>query len=143
MAATEERALVGTTVPRKEDPELLTGQARYVDNLTVPGMVWAYVVRSPYAHARIRGVDLTAALTVLRTLGVRSLLVEGGARVITSFLAEKLVDRLVVGIAPTIMGAGIDAVGDLGVARVAESVRLTNRSVHQAGGDLLVAADVR
>jgi GTP cyclohydrolase II len=89
-----------------------------------------------------RGVDLTSALQTLRGLGVGSLLVEGGARVITSFFAEKLVDRLVVGIAPTIMGAGIDAVGDLGVARVAESVRLTNRSVHQAGDDLLVAADV-
>ena len=62
MAVTEERALIGTSVPRKEDPELLTGQARYVDNLTVPGMVWAYLVRSPYAHARVRGVDLSAAL---------------------------------------------------------------------------------
>jgi riboflavin-specific deaminase-like protein len=89
-----------------------------------------------------RGVDLASALQTLRTLGVGSLLVEGGARVITSFFAEKLVDRLIVGIAPTIMGTGIDAVGDLGVARVAESVRLTNRSIHQAGGDLLVAADV-
>jgi GTP cyclohydrolase II len=89
-----------------------------------------------------RGVDLAGALQTLRGLGVGSLLVEGGARVITSFFAEKLVDRLVVGIAPTIMGTGIDAVGDLGVARVAESVRLTNRSVHQAGSDLLVAADV-
>jgi GTP cyclohydrolase II len=89
-----------------------------------------------------RGVDLASALQTLRALGVGSLLVEGGARVITSFLAEKLVDRLIVGIAPTIMGAGIDAVGDLGVASVSESVRLTNRSVHQAGGDLLVAADI-
>ena len=89
-----------------------------------------------------RGVDVAGALRALRALGVRSLLVEGGARVITSFFAEKLVDRLVVGIAPTILGAGIDAVGDLGVARVAESVRLTNRSVHVAGEDLLVAADV-
>ncbi len=61
---------------------------------------------------------------------------------ITSLLAEKLVDRLVVGIAPTIIGAGIEAVGDLGVARVAESLRLTNRSVHVVGDDLLVAADV-
>jgi riboflavin-specific deaminase-like protein len=89
-----------------------------------------------------RGVDLPAALEALRALGVRSLLVEGGARVITSFFAEKLVDRLVVGIAPTILGAGIDAVGDLGVARVAESVRLTNRAVRMVGDDLLVAADV-
>jgi GTP cyclohydrolase II len=89
-----------------------------------------------------RGVDLASALQTLLGLGVGSLLVEGGARVITSFFAEKLVDRLVLGIAPTIMGAGIDSVGDLGVASVAESVRLTNRSVHQAGDDLLVAADV-
>jgi GTP cyclohydrolase II len=89
-----------------------------------------------------RGVDLAGALQTLRALGVDSLLVEGGARVITSFFAEKLVDRLVVGIAPTIMGTGVDAVGDLGVASVAESVRLTNRSVHQVGDDLLVAADV-
>ena len=90
-----------------------------------------------------RGVDLASALRTLRALGVSSLLVEGGARVITSFFAERLVDRLVVGIAPTIMGTGIEAVGDLGVARVAESLHLANRSVHQAGGDLLVAADVR
>ena len=89
-----------------------------------------------------RGVDLRSALHVLRALGVRSLLVEGGSRIITSFLTEKLVDRLVVAIAPTIIGSGIDAVGDLGVARVTESVRLTNRSVHLAGDDLLVAADV-
>jgi GTP cyclohydrolase II len=89
-----------------------------------------------------RGVDLASALRALRELGIASLLVEGGGRVITSFFAEKLVDRLVLGIAPTIMGTGIDAVGDLDVARVAESVRLTNRSVHEAGGDLLVAADV-
>ena len=61
MATTTERGYVGSPVPRKEDPELLRGQARFVDNLTVPGMVWAYVVRSPYANARVRGVDLSKA----------------------------------------------------------------------------------
>jgi GTP cyclohydrolase II len=99
-------------------------------------------VRVHVVEAGPQGVDLTSALASLRALGVRSLLVEGGARVITSFLAEKLVDRLIVGIAPAILGTGIDAVGDLGVARVGEGVRLTNRSVHVAGDDLLVAADV-
>ena len=54
--------VVGTAVPRKEDPALLTGQARFVDDLVVPGMVWMVVVRSPYAHARIRSVDVSAAL---------------------------------------------------------------------------------
>ena len=59
------------------------------------------------------GVDLQATLRLLRARGVRSLLVEGGGAVITSFLRQRLVNRLIVGIAPTILGAGTDAVGDL------------------------------
>ena len=51
---------VGQGVLRKEDPELVTGQARYVDDLTLPGMVWMTVVRSPHAHARILDVDLSS-----------------------------------------------------------------------------------
>ncbi len=64
MAVTEEKitTYVGEAVGRKEDPELLTGQARFVDDLTVPGMVWAAVVRSPHAHARIKSVDCSKAL---------------------------------------------------------------------------------
>ena len=88
------------------------------------------------------GIDLPDALRVLRGLGVRSLLVEGGARVITSFLAHGLLDRLVVGISPKIIGAGTDAVGDLGVARVADALALADLSFYRAGDDLLVAADV-
>jgi riboflavin biosynthesis pyrimidine reductase len=80
---------------------------------------------------------------VLRGAGVRSLLVEGGARVITSFLTARLVDRLVVAIAPTIVGSGTEAVGDLRIARVADGLRLTRRSVHPVGDDLVVAADLR
>ncbi|MDQ3894396.1 MAG: GTP cyclohydrolase II RibA [Actinomycetota bacterium] len=88
------------------------------------------------------GVDLEATLALLRASGVRSLLVEGGAEVITSFLRARLVDRLVVGIAPTILGAGREAVGDLHIARVAEGLRLTRRSVHAVGADLVLAGDV-
>jgi carbon-monoxide dehydrogenase large subunit len=64
MAVTEEEltTYVGRPVPRKEDADLLTGQSRFIDDLTLPGMVWAYVVRSPYAHARIRAVDISPAL---------------------------------------------------------------------------------
>src|SRR5436190_13177587 len=54
--------VIGTDVLRKEDPELLTGQARYTEDLVVPGMLWMEVVRSPFAHARINGVDLSKAL---------------------------------------------------------------------------------
>ena len=52
---------VGTSVKRKEDASLLRGQATFVDNLTLPGTVFMAVVRSPYPHARIAHVDLSAA----------------------------------------------------------------------------------
>ena len=62
MAVTEEAGTyIGKPVPRKEDAKLLTGQARYIDDLTLPGMVWASVVRSPFAHATIKSVDVSAA----------------------------------------------------------------------------------
>jgi carbon-monoxide dehydrogenase large subunit len=61
MAVTAQR-YVGQPVLRKEDAEFLTGQARYTDDITVPGMLWMAVVRSPYAHARIRSVDASKAL---------------------------------------------------------------------------------
>jgi aerobic carbon-monoxide dehydrogenase large subunit len=62
MARLEEQAThIGASPPRKEDARLLTGQARFVDDLTAPGMVWMAVVRSPHAHARIAGVDLSKA----------------------------------------------------------------------------------
>jgi aerobic carbon-monoxide dehydrogenase large subunit len=63
MAVTEERTepYVGSSVARKEDAKLLTGQTRWVDNLSVPAMLWAAVVRSPHAHARITSVDTAKA----------------------------------------------------------------------------------
>jgi GTP cyclohydrolase II len=88
------------------------------------------------------GVDLASGLRVLRGMGIRSLLVEGGSRVITSMLGADVVDRVIVGIAPAILGSGRDAVGDLGSMRVADALRVENRSVHVVGDDLLVAGDV-
>lgn len=88
------------------------------------------------------GVDLEATLQLLRARGVRALLVEGGRAVITSFLRERLADRLIVGIAPTILGAGTDAVGDLETASVAEGLRLRGRAVHAVGDDVLIAGDL-
>jgi len=54
--------IVGAPVERKEDKKLLQGQAQWVDNMRVPGMVYLGVVRSPYAHARIKSVDVKPAL---------------------------------------------------------------------------------
>ncbi len=62
MATTESaKTYIGEAVSRKEDPKLLTGQGRYTDDLTVPGMVWMAVVRSPHAHAKIKKVSLEKA----------------------------------------------------------------------------------
>jgi len=88
------------------------------------------------------GVDAAAALEALRRAGIRSLLVEGGARVITSFLSQGLADRLIVGIAPRVLGSGTDAVSDLGVTEVSKSLRIERRVVHLAGEDVLIAGDI-
>ena len=61
MATDLHARYVGERVLRKEDPKLLTGQGRYLDDLAVPGMVWMSVIRSPLAHARINSIDLEAA----------------------------------------------------------------------------------
>ncbi len=54
-------AEVGKARARKEDARLITGQTNWTDNITLPGLVHVAFVRSPYAHARIASVDLTAA----------------------------------------------------------------------------------
>jgi carbon-monoxide dehydrogenase large subunit len=58
--ATGER-FVGASVNRVEDPRLLTGRARFVDDITLPGMLHAAFVRSTVPHARLIGVDVSAA----------------------------------------------------------------------------------
>jgi len=62
VAEQEAKRWVGGGVLRKEDPELLTGQARFIDDITVPGMMWISLVRTPVAHANLTRVDVSAAL---------------------------------------------------------------------------------
>jgi len=52
---------MGQSVPRTEDPRLLTGRGRYIDDVSMIDQCHAFVLRSPHAHARIRGVDIAAA----------------------------------------------------------------------------------
>src|SRR2546425_4319820 len=51
---------IGEAIKRIEDPRLLVGKGQYIADLSVPGMLEAYVVRSPYAHARIHSIDSAA-----------------------------------------------------------------------------------
>jgi aerobic carbon-monoxide dehydrogenase large subunit len=54
----------GTPVKRREDPKLITGSGTFVDDITMPGMLHLTFVRSPHAHARITGIDASAALAM-------------------------------------------------------------------------------
>ncbi|MCC6887579.1 MAG: xanthine dehydrogenase family protein molybdopterin-binding subunit [Hyphomicrobiales bacterium] len=54
----------GASVKRKEDPAFLTGHGRYVDDIKLPGMLYAAVLRSPHGHAGIRGIDASAPLAL-------------------------------------------------------------------------------
>ena len=84
------------------------------------------------------GVELGALLRSLGDLGVRSVMVEGGATLITALLRARLVDRLAVCVAPKILGTGIEAVGDLGIRDLAKSLSLSEVTFTPRGGDLLL-----
>src|SRR3989304_3524900 len=62
--------LFGARVKRREDPRLITGEARYLEDIQLPGMVHAAVLRSSYAHARIRRIDTTKAARLPGVVGV-------------------------------------------------------------------------
>lgn len=83
-------------------------------------------------------VDLGALLAALGARGVTSVLVEGGASVITALLHARLVDRLAICIAPKILGAGIEAVGDLGIVDLARALRLRDLRMTSYGADLVL-----
>src|SRR3954453_22781977 len=55
---------IGARLPRLEDGPLLVGKGRFIDDITLPGVLHAAFVRSPHPHAAIRGVDARAALAL-------------------------------------------------------------------------------
>src|ERR1041384_1535292 len=52
---------IGQPMPRVEDPRLLTGRGQYGADMSLPGQAYGVVLRSPHAHARIKGIDARAA----------------------------------------------------------------------------------
>jgi carbon-monoxide dehydrogenase large subunit len=53
---------LGTSLLRKEDAKFIRGQGSYIDDIKLPGMLFGAIVRSPYAHARIKAIDKSKAL---------------------------------------------------------------------------------
>jgi len=61
---------MGHSMKRKEDPRFIRGKGNYVDDIKLPGMLYMDIVRSPYAHAKIKKIDTSAALKIPGVLAV-------------------------------------------------------------------------
>ncbi|MBN2569868.1 MAG: bifunctional diaminohydroxyphosphoribosylaminopyrimidine deaminase/5-amino-6-(5-phosphoribosylamino)uracil reductase RibD [Deltaproteobacteria bacterium] len=85
-------------------------------------------------------IDLEACLTKLGERGISSILVEGGSKMITSFMKKRLVDKLIAITAPRIMGTGVEAVGNLDIMTVDDSIRLDILKISRKGSDIIVEA---
>ena len=91
MAVTQ---LVGSKIHRREDPRLITGHGHYVDDFTRQGTAFAAFVRSPYAHARVKSIDITDASKAPGVVGVYTArdfkgLLAGTHPAAPAFVAEK------------------------------------------------------
>jgi riboflavin-specific deaminase-like protein len=87
-------------------------------------------------------VDLQALLVALAARGMRSVLVEGGAEMITSLLRRRLAHRLVVCVAPKVLGLGVEAIGDLGILRLDEALSFARGRFRLCGPDVLFEGDI-
>ena len=62
---------VGQAMRRKEDPRMITGGSRYTDNMVLPGQLYAAIVRSPEAHARLFASDLPRVAKLVESSGIK------------------------------------------------------------------------
>ncbi len=83
-------------------------------------------------------IDLPSALAVLGTMGITSLLVEGGATLLSSFIRHELFDRLTLFIAPIVIGSGPSVVDGSGISRITDALRLDGVTWRTIGSDQIV-----
>jgi diaminohydroxyphosphoribosylaminopyrimidine deaminase/5-amino-6-(5-phosphoribosylamino)uracil reductase len=86
-------------------------------------------------------LDLKDLLKKLGTMGIVSLLAEGGSEVLTSFIRQKQADRIIVCTAPVMTGSGIDAIGELGIHKLSKSIRFENVQWRNSGSDMIMTGD--
>jgi len=96
----------------------------------------AEILRLP-AAPNGSGIDIARLLEELKRRGIAMVLVEGGKGIITSLLAAGVVDRLVVVIAPKIIGQGTEAIGDLGITRLSEAITFSSVKTRRLGEDVI------
>lgn len=83
-------------------------------------------------------VDLKALLKTLGERDISSVLVEGGAETITSFLRLGLADKVIAIIAPKILGKGTDTIGELNITDVSQALKLSFTRIYRSGEDIVV-----
>jgi len=120
------RTLLAAT-PRADKAKAAALARMGIEVLTVP----------PDADGR---VDIGVLMKTLAERQISSVLVEGGAATITSFLRLGLADKLVVFIAPRVLGKGTDSVGELNITDISKSIKLTFEKVYRSGEDIVVEA---
>ena len=123
------KTLVAAT-PRAAKQKLAALQKMGIEVLTVP-------------PDKDGTVDLKNLLKTLGERNITSLLVEGGGAVITSFLRLHLVDKLVVIIAPKILGKGTDSVGDLNITELSKAFKLSFNKIYRSGEDIVVEGKMK
>ncbi|MBN9612103.1 MAG: dihydrofolate reductase family protein [Actinobacteria bacterium] len=100
----------------------------------------ALAARGATEPIRFAGDDLTAHLAELHRLGSRRLFVEGGPTIAAAFLADGLVDEVLVYVAPALLGGPILALDDLGIPSMSGIIRLSDATIERLGDDLLIRA---
>ena len=85
-------------------------------------------------------VDLKDLLMKLGQRNISSILVEGGAITITSFLQQGLADKIVAIVAPKIVGKGVETVGDLGILNISRALKLYFDKIYRKGEDIIIEA---
>ena len=88
-------------------------------------------------------VDLQDLLKILGRMGVTSVLVEGGAKIITSFIRKRLADKIVIVMAPKLIGEGVEAVGNLEIRDLHEALRISRMKTRRLGDDIVIEGYLR
>ena len=83
------------------------------------------------------GIDISRLLQRLQQRGIESVLVEGGKAIVTSLLNARAVDRMVVIIAPKIIGQGTEAIGELGITKLERAVTFSSVKIQKLGNDII------
>lgn len=91
---------------------------------------------------RLRTHDVGEVLSALAQRDVRHLLLEGGPRLAAAFLASGAVDEVVWYVAPLMLGGGPPALADMGVATLADGIRLRDVRVEQVGEDARISGRI-